>query len=99
MRNPAELYALKLEDVLKLEGFKELSAKNLIEGIERSKNAQFDAVLFALGIRHVGKTVAEKLASHFINIDALMGADKESLIAVHEIGERIADSVIDFFII
>ena len=97
VRNPAELYSLKLEDVLALEGFKELSAKNLIEGIESSKKAQFDAVLFALGIRHVGKTVAEKLAYQFRNMDTLMNTDKESLIAVHEIGERIADSVLDFF--
>ena len=96
-QNPASLYSLKLDEVLNLEGFKELSARNLIDGIEESKKAQFGAVLFALGIRHVGKTVAEKLAGHFINIDALMSADKESLIAVHEIGERIADSVIDFF--
>ena len=97
VRSPADLYSLKLDDVLNLEGFKDLSAKNLIEGIEDSKKAQFDAVLFALGIRHVGKTVAEKLAHHFITIDALMRADKESLIAVHEIGERIADSVAEFF--
>ena len=98
LRRPSDLYTLKLENVLNLEGFKELSAKNLIAGIEESKKAPFDAVLFALGIRHVGKTVAEKLAHHFINIDALMKADRESLTAVHEIGERIADSVVGFFI-
>lgn len=97
VRSPADLYALKLESVLNLEGFKELSAKNLIAGIDESKKAQFDAVLFALGIRHVGKTVAEKLAHHFITIDALMNADRESLIAVREIGERIADSLVEFF--
>lgn len=95
--NPAELYSLKLEDTLNLEGFKDLSAKNLIQGIADSKKNEFDAVLFALGIRHVGKTVAEKLAHHFINIDTLMSADKESLMDVHEIGERIANSVIEFF--
>jgi DNA ligase (NAD+) len=97
LRNPADLYSLTFENVLNLEGFKELSAKNLIQGIEDSKKARFDAVLFALGIRHVGKTVAEKLAQHYITIDGLMSADKESLIAIHEIGERIADSVIAFF--
>ena len=97
VHSPADLYTLKLENVLKLEGFKDLSAKNLLDGIEESKKAPYDAVLFALGIRHVGKTVAEKLAQHFNNIDALMTADKETLIAVHEIGERIADSVISFF--
>jgi DNA ligase (NAD+) len=97
LRNPADLYSLTFENVLNLEGFKELSAKNLIQGIEDSKKARFDAVLFALGIRHVGKTVAEKLAQHYITIDGLMSADKESFIAIHEIGERIADSVIAFF--
>jgi len=97
VQNPAGLYFLKIDEVLKLEGFKELSAKNLIKGINDSKAAPFEAVLFALGIRHVGKTVAEKLVQHFINIDALMLADRESLIGVREIGERIADSVIAFF--
>ena len=98
IQSPADLYNLKLEDVLQLEGFKTTSAENLINGIEASKAAPFDAVLFALGIRHVGKTVAEKLAYHFKNISSLMSANKEELMAVHEIGERIADSVIDFFI-
>ncbi len=97
VQNPAGLYFLKIDEVLKLEGFKELSAKNLIKGINDSKAAPFEAVLFALGIRHVGKTVAEKLVQHFINIDALMLADRESLIGVREIGERIADGVIAFF--
>ena len=97
VHSPADLYSLKYDEVLELEGFKQLSAENLIKGIEASKSASFDAVLFALGIRHVGKTVAEKLVQHFGNIDALIAADKESLIAIHEIGERIADSVISFF--
>ena len=97
VQSPADLYSLKYEDVTNLDGFKELSAKNLIKGIEASKTASFDAVLFALGIRHVGKTVAEKLAHHFGTIEALMAADRESLISIHEIGERIADSVISFF--
>jgi DNA ligase (NAD+) len=97
LRSPADLYKLSIEDVLNLDGFKLLSAENLINGINDSKKAPFDAVLFALGIRHVGKTVAEKLARHFKNIDALMHADRESLLAIHEIGDRIADSVIAFF--
>lgn len=97
VQSPADLYSLKYEDVINLDGFKELSAENLIKGVEASKTASFDAVLFALGIRHVGKTVAEKLAHHFGSIEALMSADRESFIAIHEIGERIADSVISFF--
>lgn len=95
--NPADLYSLTLTEVLQLEGFKQLSAENLINGIEASKQAPFDAVLFALGIRHVGKTVAEKLAAHYGNIDALMAADQDDLMAIYEIGDRIADSVIAFF--
>src|SRR5690606_37574375 len=80
-----------------LEGFKELSTKNLLSGIEASKNAPFENVLFGLGIRFVGKTVAEKLASHFRNIQNLRRATYEELIAVNEIGDRIARSVVDFF--
>lgn len=97
VKNPADLYSLTMENALQLEGFKELSAKNLIKGIENSKSASFDSVLFALGIRHVGKTVAEKLAYHFKTIDNIIGATKEELVEVPEIGERIADSVISFF--
>ena len=97
VRSPADLYELTLDDILQLPGFKQLSAENLINGIAASRSAPFAAVLFALGIRHVGKTVAEKLASHYKNMDALMAAGKEDLLAIHEIGERIADSLIAFF--
>lgn len=93
----ADLYSLRFEQIVDLEGFKEKSAKNLLEGIEASKSKTFDKVLFALGIRFVGRTVAEKLANHFITIDAIRQASFEELIAVPEIGERIAQSVIDFF--
>lgn len=95
--NPADLYKLTYEDVCRLEGFKELSTKNLLKGIEASKGAPFENVLYALGIRYVGKTVAEKLAAHFKNIDDLENASYEELIEVPEIGERIAKSVNDFF--
>lgn len=97
VNSPAGLYNLTMEDAMSLEGFKELSAKNLIEGIIESKKAPFEAVLFGLGIRHVGKTVAEKLARHFGTMDKLMQASKEDLLAIHEIGERIANSILDFF--
>lgn len=93
----ADLYSLRFEQIVDLEGFKEKSAKNLLEGIEASKSKTFDKVLFALGIRFVGRTVAEKLANHFITIDAIRQASFEELIAVPEIGERIAQSVIDYF--
>ncbi|MDX1630152.1 MAG: helix-hairpin-helix domain-containing protein, partial [Fulvivirga sp.] len=97
VKSPADLYKLTFDDIYQLEGFKELSTKNLLKGIEESKNVSFDNVLFALGIRYVGKTVAEKLAAHFKNIDKLAEASFEELIAVPEIGERIAQSVITYF--
>ena len=93
----ADLYRLTYEEIYALEGFKDLSTNNLLAGIENSKKAPFEAVLFGLGIRFVGRTVAEKLARHFKNVDALAAAGFEELIAVPEIGERIAQSVIDYF--
>lgn len=95
--NYADLYTLKKEDVLPLERMAEKSAENLINGIEKSKAVPFERVLFALGIRYVGETVAKKLARHFKNIDALMAASEEELVNLDEIGERIAWSVVDFF--
>ena len=95
--NYADLYKLKKKDVLPLERMADKSADNLIKGIEESKKIPFERVLFALGIRFVGETVAKKLARTFKSIDALARAGKEELVAVEEIGERIADSVIEFF--
>ena len=97
IRNQADLYRLKFEDIIQLERFKEQSTKNILDGIEASKSASFENVLFALGVRYVGQTVAEKLARHFKSIDHLMKASFEELIAVPEIGERIAESVLEFF--
>ncbi len=97
VKNVADLYELQFEDVYKLEGFKELSTQNLLNGIEASKNIPFENILFGLGIRFVGKTVAEKLAEHFKNIDNLASANYDQLIEVPEIGERIAQSVVDYF--
>lgn len=93
----ADLYKLSYEEIYALEGFKDQSTQNLLAGIENSRKAPFENILFAIGIRYVGRTVAEKLARHFKNIDALAQASYEELIAVPEIGERIAQSVIDFF--
>jgi len=96
IQNYADLYDLKVEQIIPLERMAEKSAQNMIEGIEKSKEIPFEKVLFALGIRFVGETVAKKLAKHFKSIDNLMVANFESLIAVDEIGERIAQSIIDF---
>lgn len=95
----ADIYELKNKRaaMLALDRFAEKSVDNLIAGIESSKNNAFEKVLFGLGIRYVGETVAKKLAAHFRTIDALMQADFESLILVDEIGERIAESVLQYF--
>ncbi len=98
LKKPSDLYKLTKEQLLELEGFKDLSATNLLNGINNSKNAPFEAVLFGLGIRYVGKTVAEKLIEHFRTIDALMSANFEELVGVQEIGDRIAESVIAYFL-
>ncbi len=95
--NYSDLYDLKKEDVLPLERMAEKSAENLINGIEASKQVPFERVLFALGIRYVGETVAKKLAKHYKSIDAIAKASVEDLVAVDEIGERIAQSVVEFF--
>lgn len=93
----ADLYELTKEQVIPLERMAEKSADNLIKGIEKSKEVPFERVLFALGIRYVGETVAKKLAKHYKTIDALAQASLEDLVLVDEIGERIAQSVLDFF--
>ncbi len=95
--NQADIYRLNFEDIIQLDRFKQQSTQNILDGIEASKNAPFENVLFALGIRYVGQTVAEKLARYFKNIDDLMKASFEDLIAVPEIGERIAESVLEYF--
>ena len=97
VKDMADLYRLKAEDILALEGFKELSTQNLLKGIEASKAIPFPRLLFALGIRYVGRTVAEKLAEHFGSMQRLSEASLEELIAVPEIGERIAASVKEYF--
>lgn len=99
VRNISDLYHLSIDDILPLDRMAERSAENIINGIEASKEIPFQRVLYALGIRYVGETVAKKLAMHFKNIDALMNASFEQLIDVEEIGERIAESVIQFFTI
>jgi DNA ligase (NAD+) len=97
VHNYADLYELKVADILHLERMAQKSAENLVNGVEKSKEIPFESVLFALGIRFVGETVAKKLAKHYKNIDALSKASLMELILVDEIGERIAKSVIEFF--
>ena len=97
LKSPADLYDLKEKDVMRLEGFKKLSTQNLLKGVEYSKETPFEAVLFAIGIRYVGKTVAEKLARHFKNLDNLMKASVEDLLAAPEVGDIIAQSVYAYF--
>jgi len=97
IHNYADLYELKVEQIQNLERMGERSAKNIIEGIEKSKEIPFDRVLFALGIRMVGETVAKKFARIYKTLEAFRSATYEQLTQIDEIGDRIAQSVIEFF--
>ncbi len=111
IKNPADLYDLRYEDLFGLEkiikatdggndrkvSFREKTSQNILKSLELSKEIPYERVLFALGIRFVGETVAKRLTEAFPSIDQLMQADHNALIGVNEIGERIADSVITFF--
>jgi DNA ligase (NAD+) len=93
---PADLYDLTREQILPLERLAEKSVENILIGLEASKTQPFEKVLFGLGIRYVGETVAKKLAKHFKNIQSIKSASFESLVKVDEIGERIAKSVYEY---
>ncbi|MAR20807.1 MAG: DNA ligase (NAD(+)) LigA [Flavobacteriales bacterium] len=95
--NVSDIYFLKKGDLMPLERMAEKSALNLLESIENSKQIPFERVLFALGIRYVGETVAKTLAHHFQNIEHLISANFDTLIEVDEIGDKIALSVVDYF--
>ncbi|MDG1686271.1 MAG: NAD-dependent DNA ligase LigA [Flavobacteriaceae bacterium] len=97
LSNIADLYRLKKEKILPLERMAEKSVNNLFEGIGKSKNKPFSKVLFGLGIRYVGETVAKRLAKAFGSMNALMGATTEALTETEEIGGRIAESVVKYF--
>ena len=111
IENPADLYTLKYEELIGLEkvypatlekkerkvSFREKTVRNILDAIEKSKSIPFERVVYALGIRYVGETVAKTLARHFKSIDHLMAADLDVLISINEIGERIAQSVLDYF--
>lgn len=97
VKNVADLYDLKITDLMSLERWAEKSARNLLKSLRESKSVPFERVLYALGIRYVGETVAKRLAMSFHSIDELMHASFEQLVAVDEIGDRIAQSVVTYF--
>lgn len=97
VKNIADLYTLKWQDVMRLERWAEKSAKNLTNSIQESVSIPYARVLYALGIRYVGETVAKKLAMAFPDIDLLMNARVAELTQVDEVGERIAQSVVNYF--
>ena len=97
INNYSDLYKIKVEDIINLERMAEKSSKNLVDGIKNSTIIPFERVLYALGIRYVGSTVAKTLARHYKSIDRLILSDLEELESVDEIGEKIAASVVEFF--
>lgn len=97
VKNIADFYDLKKDDVVELERFAEKSAQNLIDSINKSVQVPFERVLYAIGIRHVGVTMAKKLANAIKTIDKIMAANHEELVEVDEIGDKIAESIINFF--
>ena len=98
VKNVADLYDLSVDDLLPLDRMAEKSVENLVKGLAQSKNKPFSKVLFGLGIRFVGETVAKKLAAAFGSIDELIAADTDALLSVDEIGERIAQSLQAYFL-
>ena len=97
IHNTADLYELTADDIKGLDRMGEKSAENIITGIAQSKAVPFERVIFALGIRFVGETVAKKIAKSFENIDELQQADLVTLISIDEIGEKIAQSILSYF--
>lgn len=97
VRTPADLYFLKKEELLTLDGWKDRSAERFLESVSQSKAAPFENVLFALGIRYVGETTAKSVARHFRSVDALSKATREELLEVGDVGEVIASSILDYF--
>jgi len=97
VKSISDLYLLKKEDFLKLEGFAEKSAQNMIDALEKSKKTTFDHLLYALGIRHVGEHLAKVLSEHYSDIESLSKASEEELMRIPEIGPEVAASIRDFF--
>jgi len=97
IQNYADLYTLTKEKLLPLERMAEKSAQNILDGIEKSKHVDFEKVLFGIGIKHVGETIAKKLVKNFSSIDELKNANFEELCQIEDIGGKIAESILDFF--
>lgn len=97
IENVADLYTLKKQDLLPLERMAEKSAENIINGIQQSKSAPFHKVLFGLGIRYVGETVAKKLTSYFKDINQLRSSNFKELCSIDEVGDKIAESIVQYF--
>ncbi|KMU62196.1 DNA ligase [Elizabethkingia anophelis] len=97
IENPADLYTLTKEQLLPLERMAEKSAQNILDGVEKSKEIPFEKVLYGIGIKHVGETVAKKLVKNFPNIEELKNATEEELCQVEDIGAKIAVSITEFF--
>ncbi len=97
IKNISDLYALKKEDLLPLERMAEKSVDNIINGINDSKNVPFHRVLFGLGIRFVGETVAKKITNYYKDINKLRSSSYEELCSIDEVGEKIAESIVSYF--
>ncbi len=97
IRHLSDLYSLTKEQLLTLDGWKDRSAENLLSSLEKSKNVPFNRVFYALGIRHVGEASAKMLAARFGSIDAIMAADRDTLVQIDEVGDVMADSIIRWF--
>ena len=97
IRELCDLYFLSEEQLISLEGWQKRSAERLLESIEKSRKVPFGSVLFALGIRHIGETTAKQLAAHFGSIDAIAAASREELLSVDEVGDTLADSILEYF--
>jgi DNA ligase (NAD+) len=97
LKSLADIYKLKLDDLLKLELFKEKKANNLLSSIEKSKGQSLERLIFALGIRHVGQKAAYTLAQEFGDMDKLMQAKLEDLDSIPEIGEVMAGAILNYF--
>lgn len=97
VRHLSDIYRLTIEDLLKLEGFAEKRAMNLLAGIDNSRHRTLSRLLYALGIRHVGKTTAETIVTHFQDIDEIARADSDQLVSIGGIGRVIAESIYDWF--
>ena len=97
LKTIADIYDLKKEYLLKIDRMAEKSANNLLAGVEASKKVPFERVLFAIGIRHIGETTAKKLAFFYKNIESIKNATLEQLLEVGDVGERTAQTIIDYF--